>query len=155
MADWDVEARLAAMGIELPEPAAALAAYVPYVRSGGWLHVSGQIARDGNGVILGLLGHDMAAEAGALAARSCALHLLAQVRAACEGDWGRLVRVVKLTGFVASAPGFFDQPKVINGASELIVEVLGEAGRHARSAVGVAALPLGACVEVEGLFELR
>lgn len=150
----DVEARLSEMGLALPEPAAPLAAYVPFVRAGSLLHVSGQIARGPDGVITGCLGHDMAAEAGAEAARTCALHLLAQVRAATEGNWSRLVRVVKLTGFVASTAGFFDQPKVINGASELLVELLGETGRHARSAIGVAALPLGAAVEIEGVFEL-
>ena len=155
MAGIDVEGRLAALGLALPEPAAPLAAYVPFVRSGAFLHVSGQIARGPDGVIVGLLGHDMAAEAGAEAAQTCALHLLAQVGAALAGDWDRFGRAVKLTGFVASAPGVFDQPKVINGASELLVAVLGDAGRHARSAVGVSALPLGAAVEVEGVFELR
>ncbi|WP_210529221.1 RidA family protein [Rubellimicrobium arenae] len=151
----DIEERLRGMGLELPEPAAPLAAYVPFVQAGNLLHVSGQIARDGSGVIRGTLGQDMEAEAGARAAQACALHLLAQVRAACGGDWDRLLRVVKLTGFVASVPGFFDQPKVVNGASELLVAVLGDRGRHARSAVGVTALPLGAAVEVEGVFLLR
>lgn len=151
----DVEGRLAARGLQLPDPPAPLAAYVPFVLAGGLLHVSGQVARGPEGILTGLLGQDMAAEAGAEAARTCALQLLAQVRAAVGGDWSRLVRAVKLTGFVASAPGFFDQPKVVNGASELIAEALGEAGRHARSAVGVSALPLGACVEVEGIFEVR
>ncbi|TNC71829.1 RidA family protein [Rubellimicrobium roseum] len=151
----DIEERLRALGLELPEPAAPLAAYVPFVRAGDLLHMSGQIARDGTGVIRGTLGQDLDAEAGARAARACGLHVLAQVKAACEGDWGRLLRVVKLTGFVASAPGFFDQPKVVNGASELMVEVLGDRGRHARSAVGVTALPLGAAVEVEAVVLLR
>ncbi len=151
----DIEERLAGMGLTLPEPAAALAAYVPFVRAGDLLHVSGQIATGPDGVIRGLLGQDTDVEAGALAARACALSLLAQVKAAVAGDWNGLLRVVKLTGFVASAPGFFDQPKVVNGASELMVAALGEAGRHARSAVGVVALPLGACVEVEGVFLLR
>lgn len=150
-----IEDRLAALGLSLPEPAAPLAAYVPFVRAGDLLHVSGQISRDGSGVIRGTLGQDLDAEAGAKAAQVCALHLLSQVRAACDGDWGRLLRVVKLTGFVASLPSFFDQPRVVNGASELMVNVLGDAGRHARSAVGVAALPLGAAVEVEGVFLLR
>lgn len=150
-----IEERLASMDLTLPEAAAPLAAYVPFVRAGDLLHVSGQISRDGHGVIQGTLGDGVGVEQGAQAARSCALHLLAQVRAACDGDWGRFVRVVKLTGFVASAPGFFDQPKVINGASELMIAALGEAGRHARSAVGVAALPLGAAVEIEGVFQLR
>jgi len=128
---------------------------VPFVRAGDLLHVSGQISRDGHGVIQGTLGDGVGVEQGAQAAQSCALHLLAQVRAACDGDWGRFVRIVKLTGFVASAPGFLDQPKVINGASELMIAILGEAGRHARSAVGVAALPLGAAVEIEGVFQLQ
>lgn len=151
-----IEDRLREMGLSLPEPAAPLAAYVPFVRAGDLLHVSGQIARDaGGGVLRGLLGKDMDATAGAEAARSCALQLLAQLRAACEGDWGRLLRVVKLTGFVASTPDFTDHPAVVNGASELMVALLGDAGRHARSAVGVAALPLGAAVEVEGVFLLR
>lgn len=149
----NVEAKLSALGLTLPEPAAPLAAYVPFVRAGDLLHVSGQIARDAGGVMRGTLGLDMDAEAGARAAQACALHLLAQVKAA--GGFEGLLRVVKLTGFVASAPGFFDQPRVINGASELLVEVLGERGRHARSAVGVAALPLGAAVEIEGVFLVR
>jgi enamine deaminase RidA (YjgF/YER057c/UK114 family) len=150
-----IEDRLAALGLALPEAAAPLAAYVPFVRAGDLLHVSGQISREGAEVIRGVLGQDMDAEAGALAARSCGLQILAQVKAACEGDWDRLLRVVKLTGFVASAPGFFDQPKVVNGASELMAAVLGDRGRHARSAVGVAALPLGAAVEVEAVVLLR
>jgi enamine deaminase RidA (YjgF/YER057c/UK114 family) len=150
-----IEDRLAALGLALPEAAAPLAAYVPFVRAGDLLHVSGQISREGAGVIRGVLGQDMDAEAGALAARSCGLQILAQVKAACEGDWDRLLRVVKLTGFVASDPSFFDQPKVVNGASELMVGVLGDRGRHARSAVGVAALPLGAAVEVEAVVLLR
>ena len=150
-----IEDRLAALGLALPEAAAPLAAYVPFVRAGDLLHVSGQISRDAHGVWRGTLGADMDAEAGARAAQSCGLHLLAQVKAACEGDWDRLLRVVKLTGFVASAPGFFDQPKVINGASELMASVLGDRGRHARSAVGVVALPLGAAVEIEAVVLLR
>ena len=150
-----VEDRLREMGLALPEAAAPLAAYVPFVRAGDLLHVSGQISRDASGVIRGTLGGDMDAEAGARAAQACGLALLAQVRAACEGDWDRLLRVVKLTGFVASAPGFFDQPRVVNGASELMAALLGDRGQHARSAVGVTALPLGAAVEVEGVFLLR
>jgi enamine deaminase RidA (YjgF/YER057c/UK114 family) len=151
-----IEDRLAAKGLRLPEAAAPLAAYVPFVRAGDLLHVSGQVSRDDTGeVIRGSLGQDLSLEAGAAAARSCGLQLLAQAKAACDGDWTRLLRVVKLTGFVASAPGFFDQPKVVNGASELMVELLGDQGRHARSAVGVTALPLGAAVEVEGVFLVR
>ena len=152
-----VEDRLLEWGLSLPEAAAPLAAYVPFVRAGDSLYVSGQISRAPDGsVVTGVLGDDVGIERGAEAARFCALHLLAQARAACGGDWDRLLRVVKLTGFVASSPGFFDQPKVINGASELMVAVLGaDRGSHARSAVGVAALPLGAAVEVEGVFLVR
>lgn len=149
-----VEDRLAAMGLALPPAPAPAANYVPFVRSGNLLHVSGQIAAGPDGPITGTLGADMDVAAGAAAARSCALSLLAQVRAACGGDLSRLRRVVKLTGFVASTPGFTDQPKVVNGASDLLAELLGEAGRHARSAVGVAALPFGVAVEIEGLFEI-
>jgi len=149
-----IEARLAELGIILPDAPAPAANYVPFVTVGDLLHVSGQISNGPAGLIKGRLGEGMSVEEGAAAARTCALSLLAQVKAACGGDLDRLVRVVKLTGFVASAPHFADQPKVVNGASDLMVAVLGEAGRHARSAVGVAALPLGVAVEVEGLFQI-
>ena len=149
-----VEDRLAELGITLPEAAAPAANYVPWVRSGNIVYVSGQISRHASGLILGRLGDDVDAAAGAAAARTCGLQLIAQVKAACEGDLDRLVRVVKLTGFVNSAPGFTDQPKVVNGCSDLFVEVFGDKGRHARSAIGVAALPLGVAVEVEGVFEI-
>ena len=149
-----VEDRLAELGITLPETAAPAANYVPWVRSGNTVYVSGQISRDANGLILGRLGDGVDVAAGAAAARTCGLYLIAQVRAACEGDLDRLVRVVKLTGFVNSAPGFTDQPKVVNGCSDLLVEIFGDKGRHARSAIGVAALPLGVAVEVEGVFEI-
>lgn len=150
-----VEDRLKELGITLPDAPAPAANYVPFLRSGTTLYVSGQISRDENGgLLLGRLGDGLDVATGAAAARSCALQLIAQVRAACDGDLGRLVRVVKLTGFVNSAPDFTDQPKVINGASDLFVEILGDKGRHARSAVGVAALPLGVAVEVEGVFEV-
>lgn len=150
-----VEERLKAFGITLPEAPAPAANYVPYVRTGSLLHVSGQVAiLDGN-FVTGKLGLNMTAEEGAEAARLCALSLLAQVKAACDGDLERLVRVVKLVGFVNSAPDFGHQPKVINGASDLMVEVLGEKGRHARSAVGAGSLPFGVAVEVEGVFEVK
>ncbi len=151
----DFERKLGERGLTLPDAPAPAANYVPFVRSGTTLYVSGQIAQGPGGPIRGTLGATMAVEEGARAAEACALALLAQVRAACAGDMDRLVRVVKLTGFVASTPDFTDQPKVVNGASDLLVALLGEAGRHARSAVGVAALPLGVAVEVEGIFELR
>ncbi len=149
-----IDARLAELGLTLPDAPAPAANYVPFVVTGNIAYVSGQISMGPEGLITGRLGETMSTEEGALAARSCALSLLAQARAACGGDWSRLKRVVKLTGFVNSAPGFTDQPKVINGCSDLMVEVLGDAGRHARSAVGVAALPLGVAVEIEGIFEL-
>lgn len=146
--------RLSELGLTLPDAPAPAANYVPFVHAGGLLHVSGQVSAGPDGLITGKLGDDLDIEQGAAAARACALSLLAQVRAACDGDLSRLKRVVKLTGFVNSAPGFTDQPKVINGASDLMAQVLGDAGRHARSAVGVAQLPFGVAVEIEGLFEL-
>lgn len=149
-----IDARLGELGISLPEAAAPVANYVAFVRSGNLLHVSGQIAQDENGPVKGKLGADMETGAGAAAARRCALSLIAQARAACDGDLDRIVRVVKLNGFVNSAPDFTDQPKVINGASDLMVEVFGAAGRHARSAVGVAGLPLGVAVEIDAIFEI-
>ena len=150
-----IEMRLEELGIALPEAPPPAANYVPWVRVGDVVHVSGQISRGPEGFITGKLGQAMDVEGGAAAARSCAIALLAQVRAACDGDLDRLVRVVKLTGFVNSTPEFGDQPKVINGASDLMVEVLGDAGRHARSAVSAASLPFGVAVEIEGIFEIR
>lgn len=147
--------RLAEMGLTLPEAPAPAANYVPYVLTGDLLHVSGQVAADGNGLIVGRLGETMDVAAGAAAAQRCALSLLAQVQAACGGDLDRLAQVVKLNGFVNSAPDFTDQPKVINGASDLMGEALGAAGQHARSAVGVAALPFGVAVEIDGVFRIR
>lgn len=148
-------ARLADLGITLPEAPAPAANYVPFVRTGNIVYVSGQISNGPDGLILGRLGEDMDVEAGAAAARTCALSLLAQVRAACDGDLDRLKRVVKLTGFVNSTSDFKDQPKVINGASDFMVEALGDVGRHARSAVSAGALPLGVAVEIEGIFEIE
>lgn len=150
-----IEARLTELGVTLPAASPPAANYVPFVALGDMLHVSGQISNGPGGLITGRLGEGMTVEDGAAAARACAISLLAQVRAACGGDLDRLVRVVKLVGFVNSTPGFTDHPKVVNGASDLLVEVLGDAGRHARSAVGVAALPLGVAVEVEGIFQIR
>lgn len=150
-----IAARLADLGLTLPDAPSPAGTYVPFVVVGDLVHVSGQISQDAGGPIRGRLGETMDIASGAAAARTCALGLLTQVKAACGGDLGRLVRVVKLTGFVNSAPDFADQPKVVNGASDLLFEILGEAGRHARSSVGVAALPLGVAVEVEGLFQIR
>ena len=149
-----IEERLAALGVTLSDPPAPAANYVPYVKVGSLLHVSGQVSQTATGPWTGKLGADLDVAEGAAAARSCAIALLAQVRAACDGDWSRFRRVVKLTGFVNATPDFRDQPKVINGASDFLVEVLGEAGRHARSAVGAGSLPVGVAVEIEGIFEI-
>lgn len=150
-----IETRLAELGVTLPDAPAPAANYVPFVRSGDTLYVSGQISNGPDGLILGKLGADMETDAGAAAAKTCALGLLAQVRAACGGDLTRLKRVVKLTGFVNSTADYTDQPKVVNGASDFMVELLGDAGRHARSAVSAASLPLGVAVEIEGIFEIE
>ena len=149
-----IETRLKELGITLTTPAAPVANYVPFAVVGGLVHVSGQISRDGSGLLTGKLGDGWTAEQGAAAARTCALALIAQVKAACGGDLDRLLRVVKLSGFVNSAPGFTDQPAVVNGASDVMVEIFGDRGRHARSAIGVASLPFGVAVEVEGVFEI-
>ena len=149
-----IESTLAELGVSLPDAPAPAANYVPYVLTGSTVYVSGQISNDAGTLITGKLGSDLDAEAGAAAARVCAINLLAQVKAACGGDLDRLKRVVKLTGFVNSTADFTDQPKVINGASDFLVEALGDAGRHARSAVSAASLPLGVAVEIEGIFEI-
>lgn len=149
-----VESRLHKLGITLPDAPAPAANYVPFVRVGNLLHVSGQVPiRDGD-LVVGKLGDTFSVEEGAAAARLCALSLLAQVKAACDGDLERLVRAVKLVGFVNSTGDFGEQPKVINGASDTMVEILGDKGRHARSAVSAASLPFGVAVEVEGIFEI-
>jgi len=148
-----IEARLAELGIALPEAAAPVAAYVPVVVAGGLAHVSGQLPFVGGRLVTGRLGEDVSLEEGAAAARACALMILAQVKAAL-GSLDRVERVVKLGAFVNSAASFTDQPKVANGASELMAEVFGDAGRHARSAVGVPVLPLGAAVEVDAILAL-
>ena len=150
-----IDNRLAELGITLPQAAAPVASYVPAVESGGQLHISGQIsfAEDGS-LIRGRLGEDMELEGGQQAARRCGIMLLAQIKAAL-GSLDRVERIVKLGVFVNSAPSFTDQPKVANGASELMQEVFGEAGRHARSAVGVPVLPLGVAVEVDAVVQVR
>lgn len=150
-----MDERLAALGLTLPSPAAALANYVPTQRSGTTLYVSGQLPMlDGTLTSTGLVGLEVTPDDAYAAARQCGVNILAQVKAALGGDLGKLTRCVKLTGFVACAPGFGDQPKVVNGASDLMVEVFGDLGRHSRSAVGVAALPLHAPVEIEAIFEV-
>lgn len=149
-----IEARLKDMGIDLPDAPAPAANYVPFVRTGNQLFVSGQISVGPQGMIKGRLGADMDATAGAAAARHCGLALMAQAKAAL-GDLDRVKRVVKLVGFVNSTADFTDQPEVINGCSDLMVEVFGDAGRHARSAVSAASLPRGVAVEIEALFEVE
>lgn len=149
------EDSLTALGVSLPDAPAPAANYVPFVLTGNTLYVSGQISADSSGLMTGKVGTDISVEDGAKAAKACAISLLAQVKAACGGDLDRLERVVKLTGFVNSAADFTDQPKVINGASDFLVEALGDAGRHARSAVSAASLPLGVAVEIEGIFQIK
>lgn len=149
-----IDARIAALGLTLPAAPAPAANYVPFVQSGPLVFISGQISSGPNGLICGKLGADLSVEQGAKAAESCGLALIAQLRAACGGDLSRLVRVVKLTGFVNCTPEFTDQPKVVNGASDLMVAVFEDRGRHARAAVGAPSLPLGVAVEIEGIFEI-
>jgi enamine deaminase RidA (YjgF/YER057c/UK114 family) len=149
------EKKLADLGIDLPIPASPIANYVGFVRTGALLFVSGQICLESGGKLVakGKLGQNVSIEEGQKAARACAINLLAQIKAAV-GDLDKVARVVRLGGFINSDPAFLDGPKVMNGASDLMVEVFGDKGRHARSTVGVASLPLDAAVEVEGLFEL-
>ncbi|MEI9853121.1 MAG: RidA family protein [Sphingomonas sp.] len=149
-----IEAKLAALGLSLPEAAAPVASYVPAVEAGGLLHISGQLPFRDGAVMTGRLGETCDTDYGAEAARRCGLMLVAQMRKAL-GDLGRVERIVKLGVFVSSAPGFTAQPRVANGASELMEALFGESGRHARSAVGVAALPLDAAVEVDAIVAVR
>ena len=149
-----IEARLTELGVTLPDALTAAANYLPFVQVGSQVWISGQISRDGATLLTGKLGRDLDVIAGAAAAQACAVAILAQVRAACGGDWSRFRRMVKLVGFVNSTADFTDQPRVINGASDLLVAVLGEAGRHARSAVSAASLPLGVAVEIEAVAEI-
>ena len=147
------EVRLAALEITLPPPVAPVANYVPFVRVGDLVHISGQVSLDASGGIRGVVGADLDLAAGQAAARLCGVNLITQMKAACDGDLSRVKRLVKLNGFVQAGPDFLDIPKVINGCSDLMVEVFGDAGRHARSAVGVYRLPLGFAVEVDAVIE--
>ncbi len=149
------EKRLAELGVTLPDAPAPAANYVPYVVVGDLVFISGQVSMADGAFITGKLGAELDVAAGAAAARTCAISLLAQLKAACGGDLDRLKRAVKLTGFVNSTADFTDQPKVVNGASDFLVEVFGDAGRHSRSAVSVASLPFGTSVEIEGIFQLK
>ncbi len=152
--DGKIDARLRELGIDLPEALTPVANYVPYVVTGNLVFVSGQIPRIGDETITGKLGADADVEQGLRAARYCALNILAQLKAACGGDLDRVTRCVKLGGFVNGAPDFADAPRIINGASDVFVEVFGDAGRHARFAVAAACLPLNVTVEVDAVFEI-
>jgi enamine deaminase RidA (YjgF/YER057c/UK114 family) len=149
-----VEAKLAELGLTLPQPAAPVAAYVPVVVANGLAHVSGQVSMKDGQLIKGRLGEDVSLEEGIAAAQACGLMIVAQLKAAL-GDLSRVERIVKLGAFVNSAADFTDQPKVANGASELMVALFGEAGRHARAAVGVPSLPLGVAVEIDAVVAVR
>ena len=150
----DINATLIDKGIVLPDAPAPAANYIPYVKIGKLVFVSGQVSQNENGFIKGVLGKDLNVEEGYDAARQCAISLLAQLKSAVNGDLNKVTKVVKLGGFVNSAPEFTEQPSVINGASDLLVELFGERGRHARTAVG-ANLPLGVAVEIDGIFEVE
>ena len=151
-----IDDRLRELGIELPIPSAPGANYVPFVRSGNLVFLTGQLSQwNGERRFIGKLGREFGVDEGRQAARLCALNLIAHLRSALDGDLDRVARCVRLAGFVNSTPDFADQSQVMNGASDLFVEVFGEAGRHARMAVGVAALPYDVAVEVEGVFEVR
>jgi enamine deaminase RidA (YjgF/YER057c/UK114 family) len=151
-----IEKRLSELGVTLPAPGAPGGNYVPFVVVGDLAFMAGQVAREaGKMKYVGKVGRDVSVEQGQAAARLCALNLLAQVKVACGGDLDRVERCVRVGGFVNSAPEFLEHPKVINGASDFLVEVFGERGQHARTAVGVAALPMDSAVEVEAVFQLR
>lgn len=150
-----IDARLAELGITLPQPMAPIANYVPWAITGNLVVVSGQVpAVDGKITMIGRVGAEVTAEEAKAAARQCLVNVLVHLKAACGGDLDRVKRVLRLGGFIASAPGFTGQAQVMNGASDLAVAVFGEAGRHARTTIGVPALPADAAVEVEGLFEI-
>ena len=150
----DINATLIDKGIVLPDAPPPAANYIPYVKIDKLVFVSGQVSQNENGFIKGVLGKDLNVEEGYNAAKQCAISLLAQLKSAVNGDLNKVTKVVKLGGFVNSAPDFTEQPSVINGASDLLVELLGEKGRHARTAVG-ASLPLGVAVEIDGIFEVE
>ena len=150
----EYERKLSELGITLPNASVPAANYVPFVKVDNIVYVSGQISIGSDGLIKGVLGANMSIEDGRLAARQCAINLLAQVKAACDGNLDRLLRVIKLGGFVNSKPNFSEQPNVINGASDFLVDLLGDRGRHARTAVG-AILPLGVAVEIDGIFLIK
>jgi enamine deaminase RidA (YjgF/YER057c/UK114 family) len=151
----NVAKRIAGLGLDIPQPVAPVANYVPYVISGAHLYISGQVSIGPEGLIKGKLGDGMSVDDGAAAARACAINLIAQMKSALGGNLERVRRVVKLNGFVNCTGDFTDQPKVINGASDLMVAVFGDNGRHARAAVGAPSLPLGAAVEIDAVIEIE
>lgn len=152
----DIEARLAELGLALPEATAPVANYLPFVRSGNLVFVSGQLPmKDGKLLFTGKVGESVSVGEAVICARQCALNIIAQVKAACDGDLDRVARIIKLGGFVAGGSDFTEHPKVVNGASDLMVDVFGDAGRHARAAVGSPSLPLDAPVEVEAIIEIN
>ena len=150
-----VEERLSALGLTLPQPNPPVANYVPFVRVGDLVHISGQVSVDAGGGIRGTVGEEVDMETAKAAARLCGVNLIAQMKAACDGDLDRVARVVKLGGFVQAGANFLEIPQVVNGASDLMVQVFGDAGKHARSAVGVYRLPLGFSVEVDAVVQVR
>ena len=151
----NIEQRLSAAGVVLPTPTSPVANYVPFVRVGGLVHISGQVSLDAEGGVRGVVGEDVDFDRAVFAARLCGINLIAQMKAACDGDLDRVVRVVKLGGFVQAGPEFFEIPKVVNGCSDVMVLAFGDAGRHARSAVGVYRLPMNFAVEVDAVVQVR
>ncbi len=150
-----IDNRLSALGIQLPEVTAPVANYVPFVQIGPLVYISGQLpVKDGSLLHIGIVGDTVSAEEAAVAAQQCALNIIAQLKFACDGDLDRVTRIIKISGFVASIPAFTGHPAVINGASDVIVKIFGEVGRHARAAVGCPSLPLGAPVEIEAIAEI-
>jgi len=149
-----IEARLAELDIILADAPAPVANYVPFVKTGTLIFISGQVSLTPDGLIKGRLGHDMNIEDGQQAAHACGINLLAQLKAACDGNLDRVTRVIRLGGFVNCTPDFEDHPRVINGASDLMVTVFSNAGQHVRAAVGVSSLPMNAAVEIDGVFEV-
>lgn len=149
------EDKLKDLGIALPEPARAVANYLPFVKSGALVSISGQLPLTPEGTVTGKVGRDLDVAAAAQAARQCGINIIAQIKAACDGDLERVVHIVKLGGFVNCTDDFDQQPKVVNGASDLMVEVFGDKGRHSRSAVGTNSLPLNVPVEIDALVEIR
>lgn len=150
-----IETRLAELGLTLPEVSKPAANYVTYLRDGDHLWISGQVPGRPEGLMIGKLGDDYTVDQGVEAAQLCGLHLIAQMKDACSGDLDQVAQVIKLVGFVNSTPDFGDQPKVINGASDLMVDVFGDVGRHARSAVSAVSLPFGVAVEIEAVVRLK